>query len=93
MTEERCTCCELPIYSCGRTQERLQARQALLERQAALRKPGATLAAFPGQCGDCGERYEKGTPIQARTAMGHRRPVERGERPSWRSLLCCGGES
>ncbi len=88
-----CTCCMLPPESCGKAAEVLQRRQAMLERQAALAKPGATLAQYPGTCGDCGEPFDAGTPIQARTRYGrHRDPLSREGNP-WRSLLCCGTTS
>lgn len=92
MTDEPCECCGLTV-GCGKAAERFARRQALLERQAALSKPGASLAAYPGTCGDCGEPFEAGTPIQARSRYGgHRAPIDRSEH-NWRSLLCCGGGS
>lgn len=92
MTEDRCSCCDLPMISCGKAAERIARRQAMLERQVALGKPGATLAQYPGTCGDCGEPFEAGTPIQGRSRYGrHRDPLDRSGGSPWRSLLCCGG--
>lgn len=93
MTADRCDCCDLPVESCGKAAEQLARRQQLLDRQAALRKPGATVAQYPGVCGECGESFDKGEPIAARSAPGHRQPIDRSGASAWRGLLCCGAQS
>jgi hypothetical protein len=49
--EDRCECCDLPTYSCGRALER-QARRA----RAGYGRP----ARYAGRCGGCGERFDEG---------------------------------
>lgn len=85
-----CVCCSLDPASCGKAAEALARRQAMLDRQAALRQPGATVAQYPGTCGECGEPFDKGTPIRGRGRYGrHRDPLDRSSGQPWRSLLCC----
>lgn len=87
-----CVCCGLAPAYCGKAAEgRVRAeQQAEAKRLAAL--PGATLAQHPGLCGDCGETFDRGEPIQARALYPdrHRTPIERGSVRAWRGLFCCG---
>lgn len=62
MSEDRCDCCDLPVYSCGKAIEQ-QARQ---KRETT----GPTIEAkFAGKCPSCGDWITVGTPITA-TAEG-----------------------
>lgn len=59
----RCDCCDLPLESCGKQAEAraLAAERALNLRLLALR--AWFPATYGGACGQCGERFEPGTPI------------------------------
>lgn len=76
--EARCTCCDLPLISCGRVAEQRQ-RDELLRERARLRKTaGSVLAKFGGTCVSCEEWYPAGTVIVADDRLD-----------GWRSLECC----
>ena len=65
MSEQRCECCELPIYSCGKSKQDQQRRDEQRERAALLARPSWFAAHYRGQCSACGEWFERGTPITA----------------------------
>ncbi|MGH3834170.1 MAG: hypothetical protein ACRDSF_00480 [Pseudonocardiaceae bacterium] len=54
MSTERCECCDLPVYSCGKAEE---AAQRHARRRQALIKAGWTPAHYRGVCVRCGERF------------------------------------
>lgn len=74
--EGRCSCCDLPAYSCGRVIAARQSaeRQAMVER--ALQRPGVVRARHTGRCASCSSLVHLGEPI---------RKTEDG----WVSVLCC----
>lgn len=74
--EPRCTCCDLPLYSCGREIARRQAQERKARRERALQSPGVVSARHPGRCPSCGTRYAIGEPL-TKTDDG------------WVSVLCC----
>ena len=74
----RCTCCDLPLASCGLEVERRQRASERVERQRLLRTPGAFLARYSGPCSDCGEWFKEGDPIVRAMLAGQ-----------YRCLLCC----
>jgi hypothetical protein len=85
-TEDRCTCCDLPLYSCGRraTLDVAQPRTtaplsigfaALLAESQAGRW---FLAEYPGDCAVCGDEFKRGEEIRA-TGTGE-----------WQGRDCCG---
>jgi len=65
MGEQRCTCCELPIYSCGKVKQEQQRRDEQRGRAALLARPSWFAAHYRGSCVSCGEWFEPGTPITA----------------------------
>ena len=65
MSEPRCECCDLPLYSCGKAVEVQQRQAEQQERAVLLSSPGWVAARWPGQCGVCAEWFKAGTPIQA----------------------------
>ena len=78
MTEERCECCDLPSYSCGRAAQQAARSADRAERAAALAAPGTFPAQFAGPCPGCGERLSEGDPIRRDPA-----------RDRWAGALCC----
>lgn len=60
--DERCDCCDLPAYSCGRTIEREQRLQAARD-SANLIVRGAHTAAWRGVCSGCGDWFAAGALI------------------------------
>lgn len=75
----RCTCCDLPLASCGLEAERRQRAAELLELARLLKMPGAFPARYSGPCSSCGEWFKEGAPIvPSRNVVG-----------TWRCLLCC----
>jgi hypothetical protein len=80
MTGQRCDCCDLPAYSCGKAAEDRQRRDVEREKQQLLAHPAWMAALYPGACERCGERFEPGTPIR-RTPLG------------WRAQCCSEGLS
>ena len=65
MGEQRCECCELPVYSCGKAVEDRQRRYEQAERAALLTRLSWFAAHHCGFCVSCGEWYERDTPITA----------------------------
>jgi hypothetical protein len=77
MSVQRCTCCDLPLESCGIEVERRQRQAAQVERARLLAIPGAFPARYDGPC-VCGEWFKAGDPI-----------VRGPDAGSWRCLMCC----
>jgi len=59
----RCTCCDLPVESCGRAVEVRQRREDANARSQALSLYGWFRAQFPGSCVVCREPFAIGDPI------------------------------
>lgn len=79
-SEERCTCCDLPVIMCGRTAERRRGEEAKRERAAWFAQPGVIPAQYPGRCPRCGEGWiSEGDPIRYDKAG-----------LVWAGVLCCG---
>lgn len=74
---KRCTCCDLPVETCGLEAERRQRAAEQVERARLLATPGAFPARYDGPC-VCGEWFKVGDPIIRGRLAGQ-----------WRSLLCC----
>lgn len=77
MAEERCDCCDLPTYLCGKAAETRQRQEEHAVRQRELMEPGVTAAKWPVRCAGCNTNYPAGTPIR-RTEDG------------WTVVSCCG---
>ena len=73
--DERCSCCDLPVSSCGKAAEQRQRAELAAERTR-LRAKGWFTSLYPGTCASCGEPYE------ARALITVERP--RG----WRAECC-----
>lgn len=78
MAEELCTCCDLPLYSCGRAIEERRRQDERAVRQRALQEPGVVPAKWTGTC-TCGTPYDVGAPIR-KTPDG------------WANVICCPDE-
>lgn len=78
-TDERCDCCDLPSYSCGKSREAEQRREQQRHR-AQLLERGWISAQFPGSCEHCREPFRSGVLI---------RPVANS---GWRAECCAGVE-
>lgn len=78
MAEDLCTCCDLPLYSCGTVIEKRRRQDERAQRQRALQEPGVVPAKWPGSC-TCGTPYLVGEPIR-KTPDGYA------------SALCCPAE-
>lgn len=76
-TDERCGCCDLPSYSCGRTRETGQRREWQRTR-AQLLERGWISAQYRGCCAHCREPFRPGALI--------RQVVKSG----WRAECCAG---
>ena len=78
--EDRCECCDLPLYSCGlmaEIKERQEVkREAEWQVDQAGRKAGEFEAKYPGRC-ECGQWFPAGVLL----VMGDR---------TWQSKECCG---
>lgn len=74
--EERCACCDLPLYSCGAEVVRRQAQERRALRERALQRPGVVAARHRGRCPSCGQPFGVGEPVR-KTPDG------------WVSVLCC----
>lgn len=61
----RCTCCDLPVASCGKALEDARRAAAAAERTVRLAFPGWVAAAWPGLCLRCGDRFAAGAPIRS----------------------------
>jgi len=77
MGEQRCECCELPVYSCGKAVEDRQRRYEQAERAALLARPSWFAAHYRGPCDSCGVWFEPGTPITIAADAG-----------GWRAECC-----
>jgi hypothetical protein len=78
VSDDLCTCCELPVAYCGKAAETRKRNEAAAEKRRLLALPGAIAAQYPGTCAKCGEeRFEVGDPIIRYPSGG------------WRALLCC----
>lgn len=75
----RCVCCDLPLYSCGRTVEARQRAERAELRVVLLEQPGVTRAQYPGRCAICHEPVAPGDPIRPGRDEG-----------GWVGQLCCG---
>jgi hypothetical protein len=75
-TADRCDCCDLPAYSCGKAVEQCQRAEQANER-VRLRAQGWTPAQWPGRCDACNEPFDAGSLI---SHLG----VEHG----WRAECC-----
>lgn len=77
MSDDRCTCCDLLGYSCGRAKELKEQNEAAAERRRVLALPGVVPAMHPAFCSSCGEfSIREGTPIR-----------KHGD--GWKSMECC----
>ena len=72
MTDPRCDCCDLPVYSCGKTKEDRQRLAECRERAALLVRSGWFEARWPGVCVGCGESFKPSTPIRSAHPGGYR---------------------
>lgn len=63
MNEPLCTCCDLPLSSCGKAAEDRQ-RAADRQRETALVGRGFIAAKFSGVCAGCGDHYGVGAMIR-----------------------------
>lgn len=81
MSDDRCECCDLPAYSCGRAVEARQRADEIARRKRLLSLPHTFGAMYPGICGICGERFAEGDPIT--------RVEAESSWNAWRALLCC----
>jgi len=78
MSETLCTCCELPLYSCGKALEERRRRDLKAQIERALDEPGVVPAKHMiRSCPGC----------RAQVPMGH--PI-RKSRDGWVGALCCG---
>lgn len=73
---DRCTCCDLPVQSCGHAADQAAARQRKALRQQALAEPGVVPAQHPGRCPGCDTKFLPGEPI-------------RKGPDGWHGVLCC----
>lgn len=79
MAEELCTCCDLPLYSCGTAAAAQKTRELRAQIARALDEPGVIAAKHViRECPGCRSFVEKGHPIR-KTVDG------------WCGVLCCGG--
>lgn len=71
MHDERCECCDLPAYSCGRVKEEQLLRE---DKQLRGRLLHSERGWFPsmwgGKCTRCRERFPPGTPIRYDEVLG-----------------------
>lgn len=76
--EELCTCCDLPLYSCGRAIDEQARKEQRARRTRALAEPGVVAAQHHiRSCPGCGNPVPAGDPIR-RTDDG------------WVGVFCCG---
>lgn len=82
MTDERCSCCDLPSYSCGSAAVKQEKLELDARRTALLSGSKYLMARFPGRCGSCQEwTVQAGDPIIAVDGLG------------WVGALCCDAPS
>jgi hypothetical protein len=73
-----CTCCDLPLYSCGTALVEQRAKELRAQIQRALDEPGVVPAQhLIRSCPGCRSVVPKGHPI-------------RKSRDGWVGALCCG---
>jgi hypothetical protein len=79
MDEERCECCDVPLYSCGKAAQAAQAAELRAQIQRALQEPGVYAAKILIRaCPGCKSAVPVGHPI-------------RKTRDGWVGVLCCDG--
>jgi hypothetical protein len=79
MAEELCTCCDLPLYSCGKAIAARQARDLRAQIERALDEPGVVAAkGLIRSCPGCRSVVPVGHPI-------------RKSPDGWVGVLCCRG--
>lgn len=71
ISETRCDCCDLPVYSCGKAKE-TRLRQEWKADRSRLEARGWLSAIYPGVCEQCRERFEPGTLIRMVAHSGWR---------------------
>lgn len=62
MTTERCECCDLRAYSCGKAAEDRERREEA-DLRAKLGTAGWIEAIYHGACSQCGKHFKPGTLI------------------------------
>ena len=72
---ERCTCCDLPVESCGRAAEKRQQRAEQEARAELLVTRGWFPARYPGSCAGCGSYFRVGEPIRVNRNRRWTEPV------------------
>lgn len=78
MSEDRCECCDLPSYSCGKTKEKQLIREDKQLRGRLLRSGhGWFTSSWGGKCIQCREWFPPGTPLR------------RSEAPEGYRAYCC----
>ena len=78
MPEERCDCCDLPLYLCGVAAERRSEEIRRAENARAMQEPGVVAARFPTRCVTCGTAYRVGDPIR-----------RADDDSGWSGAVCC----
>ena len=78
---DRCECCDLPSYSCGKAKETELRRQWRINREQ-LEARGWFPANYPGTCVGCGGWFKPGTLIRMSMAP----PA------GWRAECCAGNQ-
>ena len=63
MSDELCTCCELPLAQCGKAAEVRQRAAEHKARTDLLAKLGWFESRYDGKCSQCGEWFKAGDPI------------------------------
>lgn len=77
--DELCTCCDLPLYSCGKALQARQAAELRAQIERALQEPGVVPAQYLiRSCPGCRSVVPVGHPIR-KTPDGYV------------GVLCCGG--
>lgn len=64
MGEQRCDCCDLPVYSCGKAQEEIERREEAALREQLREHPRWFPSIYPGTCSGCDGYFEVGTYIK-----------------------------
>lgn len=79
MSDDRCTCCDLPAESCGKAIVERKRRELAAQIERALDEPGVYAAKhLTRSCPGCRSVIPKGHPI-------------RKGPDGWIGVLCCGG--
>lgn len=86
-SEDRCECCDLPVWMCTSAKQKADAMaeaiRKVAERHQMTSISGSFPAKWPGKCPQCGEWFKEGTLIVALDDADEYRG------PSW---VCCGFE-